>query len=518
VPLLSFAFLPAAAAPAQPQPVVPVVETESVPHSGDAADDPAIWVHPSDPALSRVIGADKEGALLVYDLAGAELQVLSVGNPNNVDVRYGVSLAGAPTDIAAASDRSDDTIDVYAIDPTTGLLSPISSGAGIAAGIEVLGLCLYVSPTTGNGYAFVTSESGEVEQWQLLDDGSGDVTGTLVRSFDVGSDTEGCVADDELAALYIGEEQVGIWRYGAEPGDGAARSAVDSVASGNLTADVEGLTLYQASDGGGYLLASSQGDDSFAVYLRGPGNTFVGSFELVAGGGIDAVTGTDGIDVVNAPLGGAFPQGAFVAQDDEDDAGNQNFKLARWEDVANAFAPPLAIDTRRDPRGEPPPPAPQCDDGFDNDGDGELDFPNDLGCQDLGDDSEDSEGSGEPPGDDAGDEDGEDDGEGDGDENGDEDGDDGDEDGEDDGDEDGDGDEADRDAGKAERLAAKLERLDRRIERLGEREARVSEALERADGDRRNGLTRQLEGIAERLTKLEARRAAVQAELEALGG
>src|SRR4051812_47856200 len=37
--------------------------TDPVPHDGDAADDPAIWVDPSDPARSRVLGTDKEGGL-----------------------------------------------------------------------------------------------------------------------------------------------------------------------------------------------------------------------------------------------------------------------------------------------------------------------------------------------------------------------------------------------------------------------------------------------------------------------
>ena len=41
----------------------------------------------------------------------------------------------------------------------------------------------------------------------------------LVRIFDVGGHTEGCVADDEYAVFYAAEEAVGIWKYGAEPGE-----------------------------------------------------------------------------------------------------------------------------------------------------------------------------------------------------------------------------------------------------------------------------------------------------------
>lgn len=48
--------------------VVPTVETVPVHTSGDAADDPAIWVHPSDPTQSLVIVNNKRGALETYDL------------------------------------------------------------------------------------------------------------------------------------------------------------------------------------------------------------------------------------------------------------------------------------------------------------------------------------------------------------------------------------------------------------------------------------------------------------------
>src|SRR5262245_4096795 len=39
-------------------PVSATVGTAQVPNDGDAADDPAIWVHPGNPALSTVISTD----------------------------------------------------------------------------------------------------------------------------------------------------------------------------------------------------------------------------------------------------------------------------------------------------------------------------------------------------------------------------------------------------------------------------------------------------------------------------
>ncbi|NJN96388.1 MAG: phytase [Anaerolineales bacterium] len=141
----------------------------------------------------------------------------------------------------------------------------------------------------------------------------------------------------------------------AEPEDGETRTQVDTTGpEGHLTADVEGLALYYAKDGTGYLLASSQGNSRFVVYERGGDNAYVGTFRLVADeeAEVDAVSGTDGIDVTSFPLGDAFPEGVFVAQDNLNitPAENQNFKLASWGAIANAFDPPLTVDTSWDPR------------------------------------------------------------------------------------------------------------------------------------------------------------------------
>src|SRR3954452_17073822 len=95
--LLSVALvaLPARAATITiPQRVTATVETEPVPHSGDSADDPAIWVHPTNPSQSTIIGTDKHGGLAVYNLAGMQLQYVPDGDLNNVDLRPSFPLNG----------------------------------------------------------------------------------------------------------------------------------------------------------------------------------------------------------------------------------------------------------------------------------------------------------------------------------------------------------------------------------------------------------------------------------------
>jgi 3-phytase len=340
----------------QTVPVLASMETEPVPDSGDAADDPAIWIHPTDPSLSLIIGTDKQRGLAVYDMGGNEIQFLSDGNLNNVDVRYGFPLGGTNVDIVAAENRSNDSIAVYAIDPNTRMLIGVTAGT-LNVGVTAYGSCMYRSGQSGEYFFLVNSKRGDTEQWRLFDNGNGAVDAALVRSFDVGSQTEGCVADDDYADLYIGEEGVGIWKYGAEPGDGTSRELVDSTGAGGLlTADVEGLAIYYTADGGGYLLASSQGADEYVIYERSPANEYVGTFEIISGTEIDGTSDTDGIDVTSHPLGPDFPFGAFVAQDGSNSGGNQNFKIVGWDDIATAFAPELTVDIAWNPRDTPTPP------------------------------------------------------------------------------------------------------------------------------------------------------------------
>lgn len=329
------------------------VETVPVPSSGDAADDMVVWVHPVTPASSLVIGTDKHSGLAVYDLSGAQLQFLPDGDLNNVDLRYGFRLGPSEVALVTSGERSQNLLATYLVDPSLRRLRNVAARS-IALGFNVYGCCMYHSHVTGEYYFFGNTDTGHVEQWRLFDNGAGRVDAARVRTFEVGSITEGCVADDENGWLFIAEENVGIWRYGAEPGAGTARVLVDRTgAPGHLTADVEGLSIYYAAGGGGYLLASSQGSSTFVVYDRAPPHGYRQTFQITANValGIDAVSGTDGIDVVNLALGPSFPSGLFLAQDDSNPGANQNFKLVAWQDVAAAANPPLLVDPVYDALG-----------------------------------------------------------------------------------------------------------------------------------------------------------------------
>jgi 3-phytase len=325
--------------------VAATVETQPMPSVEDAADDPAIWVHPTRPAESTIIGTDKGGGLAVYDLAGRQLQYLPDGKMNNVDVRHGFPLGGRRVALVTAGNRTDNTIAIYRVNQQARTLENVA--ARRVTTLEVYGSCMYRSPKTGKFYYFVNSKAGAVEQWELFDSG-GKVDAKRVRTFAVSSQTEGCVADDELGHFYLGEEDVGIWKFGAEPDAGDARTQVDKTgAGGHLTSNVEGLAIAYGRNGAGYLVASSQGNNSYVVYRRGGNNRYVKTFRIVDGNGVDGTSDTDGIDVTAAYLGPAFPRGVFVAQDGSNDRGNQNFKLVPWHLVIGGGNAPVVISSAR---------------------------------------------------------------------------------------------------------------------------------------------------------------------------
>lgn len=308
--------------PNEPAPAA-TVETDPVAHSGDAADDPAIWFDQADRARSLIIGTDKHGALETYDLSGHRVQRIPDVYPNNVDVRDDV--------VVAADDETDEGIlRIYTVDPATRLLTQLAT---VPTAVTAHGLCLYRSPKTNKLYAFPNSVSGRVEQWELTVTGQ-TVAAKSVRLFNLGRAVEGCVADDATGALYIGEEKVGIWRYGAEPDSTVTRTLVDGALperDGHLTADVEGLTI-----AGDRLYASSQGSSDFTVYGR-VDNAYLGRFRVKGAGSVDGCQDTDGIEATSRPLGPQFPTGLFICQDgynlNDTTVQRQNFKLVPLDRV-----------------------------------------------------------------------------------------------------------------------------------------------------------------------------------------
>ncbi|TYT27295.1 phytase [Luteimonas viscosa] len=322
--------------------VVAVAETVPVDSFGDAADDPAIWVHPTRPEKSLVIATDKKAGLYVYDMQGRLRQFLADGKMNNVDLRDGFRLGDREVTLVTASNRTDKSIAIYRLDAETGELVDIADGPQPTGLHDPYGLCMFRSPRNGDTYVFINGDETAKKQWRLVDAGDGRVRTELVRELAFDSQTEGCVADDATATLYVGEEDVALWKLPAEPDGGDTMTAVDRVdANPAIRDDIEGLALYDLGDGRGYIVASSQGNDTYAVYRLEGDQAYLGSF-AVAGdpvAGIDGISETDGLDVSSANLGPGFEHGAFVAQDGRNvmPVQNQNYKIVPWKAIAEAL-------------------------------------------------------------------------------------------------------------------------------------------------------------------------------------
>jgi 3-phytase len=334
---------PADAGLAAPLPLVlPAAATAPVNRFGDAADDPAIWVHPSQPSRSRVLGTNKRAGLHVYDLEGRELQFLASGRVNNVDVRQNVRLGNQTLDLAVASQRDDLSLVVYQID-NEGTVQELGRVPTQLKGIY--GLCLY-RPSPGGLQVIVNDQDGTVERWALaLSDGR--IEGQRVQRFALRSQPEGCVVDDSQARLFIGEEDRAVWAVSlASDAAHTASPKLERVigVGGNpeLQADIEGLALYDGAAGSGrYLVVSSQGNHSYFVLDAHPPYRIRGAFRIGADTtlGIDGVSETDGLDVTAQPLGERFPKGVLVVQDGfkRMPDGPQNFKIIDWREVVRAL-------------------------------------------------------------------------------------------------------------------------------------------------------------------------------------
>lgn len=310
---------PAAPATAALPLVKPVAETApGLPDNGvkGDADDPAFWLHPSDPGKSLVITAAKGAGLRVYDLSGRLVQRIDAvadGRYNNVDVAYGLPRPdGTRIDIAVASDRGRDRLRIWAIDaahpdaPLTDItdpdqgpvfptrLSPDGQGEidnPVADQISAYGLTLWQDKATGEVRAIVAQrKAARLAEQRLVVRPDGTVGHERTRHWDFpthhrGQDLtatakddpdrdwspqfEGLVADADAGILFAGQEDVGLWRIDLRSGKaddkpfyetrGSVKSPFNNPDS-RIARDVEGLALYRGADGTGFLIASSQGN------------------------------------------------------------------------------------------------------------------------------------------------------------------------------------------------------------------------------------------------------------------
>lgn len=317
-------------------PAVTVMASAETPPVGtvneDAADDPAIWRNPADPAASLIVGTDKKGGLYVYDLKGAQKAFLAAPGMNNVDL---VEL-GDGTVVVAASDRSDlanGHIFLALLDRSSGALTPagrVAVGPG-----EAYGICIdkpQSGTVAGNAFTVFNAPKNGVIYRTVVTRSAGGFAGSTTTLATVATQPEGCIADPRTGTLYIGEEDAGLWAIDTATG---AKRLIAPIDNRLLVADLEGLALAPEGTDGGYLVGSSQGDNAYAVW-RLPDHAPVGRFRIAAGR-FGSTEETDGIELDNRDFGPDFPGGIFIAQDGVNPPHAQNFKYVRWDAILAAL-------------------------------------------------------------------------------------------------------------------------------------------------------------------------------------
>ncbi|MET1756338.1 phytase [Novosphingobium sp. RD2P27] len=321
------AALPAVTVQAQGE-TAPVGTTNA-----DAADDPAIWRNPANPAASLIVGTDKKAGLYVYGLNGQVRDFRDAGRVNNVDLKDGVTIAGAPAIVVAASDRNDRArakIALFRLDPITAKLTPLGEVDGGSG--EAYGICL--SKFGGGLHAFVVLKDGTINQVSL-DLSGATPTGRTVRTMKLNTQAEGCAVDDRSGRLYVAEEDVGLWRFDAAPGGSTTPVKIAAADGKAIVADAEGVAIAPIGEKAGYVLVSSQGDNAYTVY-RLADESYVGRFRIVAGP-FGATEETDGVDLALGDFGPGYPGGLFVVQDGDNEGKAQNFKLVAWDEIKAAL-------------------------------------------------------------------------------------------------------------------------------------------------------------------------------------
>lgn len=308
-----------------------------------AANDTAIWIHPTNVGQSLVYGTDQFGTgLSAYFLDGGLAELINIGPTRAVDVRYGVKIGARLTDVVLAVNTNGD-FRLHAVDPDGGRLSAIDTAA-TNSGSNANAAALSFNPVDRTLMIFVSDFAGNLRHFRAVDDGLGRLAVTLQRTIALGNSVEGIAADDRAQRLFVTIANRGLFTLAVANGGSIVPSLVDSSDAGRL-GGAKGVALYFTA-GGGYIIASASQTSRFPVYSLATGFPFVTSFTIVADGGMKGATNTQGIEVTPLSLGAPFTKGLFVAHD----ALNTNYKLVGWDDIAGVTTPVLTVDTRVDPR------------------------------------------------------------------------------------------------------------------------------------------------------------------------
>lgn len=298
--------------------IQPALEREP---AAQDVDDPAIWVHPRNPAHSLIVGTVKRprpvGALAVYTLDGKLVETVdNLDRPNNVDILG---------DLCVVTERLQRRLLVYRVSenrPHLRLIGPLPvfEGEHGEAGAP-MGIALYRRKRDNARFALVSRKTGPAEGylWQYRLEVSEDkVSGRKVRSFGAFSgqgEIEAVAVDPERELVYYADEDCCVLVYPADPDHPQAGRPLARFAEQGFRGNREGIAV-----AGAYVIVTDQLDpcSEYRVYRRS-------DWQLTAVWRGTAQS-TDGIEAVVRPLGPRFPRGLLVAMNNA----SHNFHLYAW--------------------------------------------------------------------------------------------------------------------------------------------------------------------------------------------
>ncbi len=334
LPLL--AFWACSQKPQSPPSVAPRFITDTLPYDSD---DPAFWLHPTQPDSSLFWGTDKDenGGVYAFNLQGKKLNHLSVfplNRPNNCHIVQGVQLGQMGTkDLLLVSERHSHNLRVYSLPDMTPLDGgglPMFEGETGNEYRDLMGVTGYKTNNSQGVYVFIGRKNGPKngyiwQYWLQADSLNQGLKAQLVRKigrFSGKKEIEALCVDTQNQHLYYSDEQVGLRQYQAH-----AQADTNQIALFGTTQfaeDHEGIALYQPQSGQSMLVVSDQGAGRLQFFQAQPPHKHLGYTLYQA-------KETDGIEIHSGPLS-QFPGGLLIAMSDD-----KTFHLYAMNDLLQAM-------------------------------------------------------------------------------------------------------------------------------------------------------------------------------------
>lgn len=305
------------------------------------AEDVAILNNPVLPDRSIILGTDiheNDGAIYSFQIDGRITSGTDgLRMPINIDVEY---LPGNPQPIPVAviTDEARGRLHVYQLPEFQKLSDSGISVFGGGAASAATGVALYRRPGDGALFAIVSRRSGPTEgylaQYRLEPSGTG-VIGRLVRTFGQWSgkgEIEAVAVDERYGWIYYADETYGILKYKADPDAPEANVPLATLATEGYSGRREGIAIYTAPAGEGYLLVLEKGEPSYLhIYQRSgdPPNQHnhveLGRIPLDS-------PNADGLEVTSARINEQYTRGMVVV------ASGRAFDYYSWMDIEQRMA------------------------------------------------------------------------------------------------------------------------------------------------------------------------------------